>query len=94
MRARRSGEPGALVEGLHVFTFNQVAETEAWRTGTCSSGCSSALGGPATEVGERALEPWSPVSTTVSGSPMLAAACSASARSSSSGSWASHTTRV
>ncbi len=25
------GEPGALVEGLHVFTFNQVAETEAWR---------------------------------------------------------------
>ena len=25
-------KPGALVEGLHVFTFNQVAETEAWRT--------------------------------------------------------------
>lgn len=25
------GAPGALVEGLHVFTFNQVAETEAWR---------------------------------------------------------------
>ena len=25
-------EPEALVEGLHVFTFNQVAETEAWRT--------------------------------------------------------------
>ncbi len=25
-------EPGALVEGLHVFTFNQIAETEAWRT--------------------------------------------------------------
>lgn len=24
--------PEALVEGLHVFTFNQVAETEAWRT--------------------------------------------------------------
>lgn len=24
-------EPGALVEGLHVFTFNQIAETEAWR---------------------------------------------------------------
>jgi len=24
---------GALVEGLHVFTFNQIAETEAWRTG-------------------------------------------------------------
>src|SRR3954468_2045742 len=24
-------EPAALVEGLHVFTFNQVAETEAWR---------------------------------------------------------------
>jgi methylenetetrahydrofolate reductase (NADPH) len=23
--------PEALVEGLHVFTFNQVAETEAWR---------------------------------------------------------------
>jgi len=21
------------VEGLHVFTFNQIAETEAWRTG-------------------------------------------------------------
>lgn len=27
------GEPGALVEGLHVFTFNQISETEAWRTG-------------------------------------------------------------
>jgi methylenetetrahydrofolate reductase (NADPH) len=27
------GEPTALVEGLHVFTFNQIAETEAWRTG-------------------------------------------------------------
>jgi methylenetetrahydrofolate reductase (NADPH) len=26
-------EPTALVEGLHVFTFNQVAETEAWRQG-------------------------------------------------------------
>ena len=26
------GEPGAKVEGLHVFTFNQIAETEAWRT--------------------------------------------------------------
>ncbi len=26
------GAPEALVEGLHVFTFNQVAETEAWRT--------------------------------------------------------------
>jgi methylenetetrahydrofolate reductase (NADPH) len=25
--------PEALVEGLHVFTFNQVAETEAWRRG-------------------------------------------------------------
>ncbi|MFC7495635.1 MULTISPECIES: methylenetetrahydrofolate reductase [unclassified Nocardioides] len=24
-------EPTALVEGLHVFTFNQIAETEAWR---------------------------------------------------------------
>ena len=24
--------PDALVEGLHVFTFNQIAETEAWRT--------------------------------------------------------------
>ena len=26
-------EPTALVEGLHVFTFNQVAETEEWRQG-------------------------------------------------------------
>jgi len=26
------GKPGALVEGLHVFTFNQIAETEAWRS--------------------------------------------------------------
>jgi methylenetetrahydrofolate reductase (NADPH) len=24
--------PEALVEGLHVFTFNQIAETEQWRT--------------------------------------------------------------
>jgi methylenetetrahydrofolate reductase (NADPH) len=26
------GEEGALVEGLHVFTFNQIPATEAWRT--------------------------------------------------------------
>ena len=26
-----AARPEALVEGLHVFTFNQVAETEAWR---------------------------------------------------------------
>jgi methylenetetrahydrofolate reductase (NADPH) len=25
-------EPGSLVEGLHVFTFNQISATEAWRT--------------------------------------------------------------
>jgi methylenetetrahydrofolate reductase (NADPH) len=25
------GEPESLVEGLHLYTFNQVAETEAWR---------------------------------------------------------------
>jgi methylenetetrahydrofolate reductase (NADPH) len=25
------GEPEARVDGLHVYTFNQVAETEAWR---------------------------------------------------------------
>ncbi len=31
------GEPGALVEGLHVFTFNQIAETEAWRNGLLES---------------------------------------------------------
>jgi methylenetetrahydrofolate reductase (NADPH) len=24
-------DPGSLVEGLHVFTFNQIAATEAWR---------------------------------------------------------------
>ena len=29
--ANALSQPGALVEGLHVFTFNQVAETEAWR---------------------------------------------------------------
>jgi len=23
--------PGALVTGIHVYTFNQIAETEAWR---------------------------------------------------------------
>ena len=26
------GRPGALVEGLHVFTFNQIEATENWRT--------------------------------------------------------------
>ena len=26
------GTDGALAEGVHVFTFNQIAETEAWRT--------------------------------------------------------------
>jgi methylenetetrahydrofolate reductase (NADPH) len=31
--AGTAGEPDLLVEGLHVFTFNQIAETEAWRQG-------------------------------------------------------------
>lgn len=31
-RAQRIGRADAGVEGLHVYTFNQVAETEAWRT--------------------------------------------------------------
>jgi methylenetetrahydrofolate reductase (NADPH) len=26
-----AAKPENLVEGLHIFTFNQVAETEAWR---------------------------------------------------------------
>jgi methylenetetrahydrofolate reductase (NADPH) len=30
-------EPGAIVEGLHIFTFNQVAETERWRQGLVRS---------------------------------------------------------
>jgi methylenetetrahydrofolate reductase (NADH) len=30
--AQAIAPPSALVEGLHVFTFNQIAETEAWRT--------------------------------------------------------------
>lgn len=29
--AKASADPAMVVEGLHVFTFNQVAETEAWR---------------------------------------------------------------
>jgi methylenetetrahydrofolate reductase (NADPH) len=29
--------PGALVEGLHIFTFNQIAETETWRTDLLAS---------------------------------------------------------
>lgn len=34
-------EPGSLVEGLHLFTFNQVAETEQWRQAMLER-----LGGP------------------------------------------------
>ena len=29
--AQSVGDPSARVEGLHVFTFNQIAETEMWR---------------------------------------------------------------
>jgi methylenetetrahydrofolate reductase (NADPH) len=29
--AKVAAQPGSLIEGLHVFTFNQIAETEAWR---------------------------------------------------------------
>lgn len=29
--APAAGDPQALIEGLHLYTFNQVAETEAWR---------------------------------------------------------------
>lgn len=35
-------DPGALVEGVHLFTFNQVAETEAWRRELLGSAVSSA----------------------------------------------------
>ncbi|ROR89252.1 5,10-methylenetetrahydrofolate reductase [Nocardioides aurantiacus] len=31
-----AAQPTAGIEGLHVFTFNQVAETEAWRQGLLS----------------------------------------------------------
>ena len=34
VRPAAHADPSALVEGLHVFTFNQIAETEAWRTST------------------------------------------------------------
>jgi len=27
-----ASKPESLIEGLHIFTFNQIAETEAWRT--------------------------------------------------------------
>ena len=37
VRARRWPARDACVDGLHVFTFNQIAETEAWRR-TCSLG--------------------------------------------------------
>ncbi len=26
-----AAKPESLIEGLHIFTFNQIAETEAWR---------------------------------------------------------------
>jgi methylenetetrahydrofolate reductase (NADPH) len=29
--AKAFADPAMLVEGLHVFTFNQIAETERWR---------------------------------------------------------------
>ncbi len=29
--ATTAARPEALIEGLHIFTFNQIAETEAWR---------------------------------------------------------------
>ena len=48
---RRSARTGALVEGLHVFTFNQIGETEAWRTDLLAP--AAATSGPH-EVGERA----------------------------------------
>lgn len=35
--APTTAEPVSHVEGLHLFTFNQVAETEAWRTGLIAS---------------------------------------------------------
>jgi methylenetetrahydrofolate reductase (NADPH) len=30
-------DPASVVQGLHVFTFNQVAETEAWRRSVLKS---------------------------------------------------------
>ena len=83
------GEEGALVEGLHVFTFNQIGETEAWRTDLLRRLGELAARGrraPARGRGRRRH--------TVSGSPRLSAAAAAWAPSSSSGSWANQTTRV
>ena len=70
-----------LVEGLHVFTFNQVAATEAWR-GTCWDKLTAARG--LSSSSSAASSRPSPVSMTVRGSPIRAAAASASARSSAS----------
>ena len=33
----RLADPASLVEGVHVFTFNQVSETEQWRQGLLAS---------------------------------------------------------
>jgi methylenetetrahydrofolate reductase (NADPH) len=35
--AAELADPAMLVEGIHVFTFNQVAETEKWRTDLLAS---------------------------------------------------------
>ena len=77
--------PDANVGGLHVFTFNQIAETEAWRTRPAGPAARVSDPGPRPgprrrlprrplpgrhEVLQGALEPLTPVSTTVSGRPI------------------------
>ena len=102
--------PEALVTGLHVYTFNQVAETEAWRRLLPRPADGGDLRGRPAVAGRRRRaavrsqpgrtsararsRPVCPVGTTVSGRPMRSAARSASTRSSSSGCWASQTIRV
>jgi methylenetetrahydrofolate reductase (NADPH) len=38
-------DPASLVQGLHVFTFNQIAETEAWRSSVLAGTDGAAVAG-------------------------------------------------
>jgi methylenetetrahydrofolate reductase (NADPH) len=38
-------DPASVVQGLHIFTFNQIAETEAWRRSVLAGSASTSVAG-------------------------------------------------
>ena len=95
LRSVVSGSPtrDSGVAGLHLFTFNQVAETERWRQDLLARPPPDRRHGPATSAVSWASRPRSPTAISSSGSRRNGRGARAAAATRGVGCWASQTTR-